>query len=52
MRIGRWAGATMLAAIAVLAMAGSAAPQELGSFVKAEMARWGEVVRNHSIKPE
>jgi len=27
-------------------------PEELGAFVKAEMARWGEVVRVHNIKPE
>ena len=27
-------------------------PEQLGSFVKSEMARWGEVVRTHDIKPE
>ena len=27
-------------------------PEQLGSFVKSEMARWGEVVRAHGIKPE
>jgi tripartite-type tricarboxylate transporter receptor subunit TctC len=27
-------------------------PEQLGSFVKAEMARWGAVVRTHDIKPE
>lgn len=27
-------------------------PEQLGSFVKSEMARWGEVVRTHEIKPE
>ena len=27
-------------------------PEELGAFVKAEMTRWGEVVRVHNIKPE
>jgi tripartite-type tricarboxylate transporter receptor subunit TctC len=27
-------------------------PEELGSFVKSEMARWGHVVRTYEIKPE